>query len=474
MNPQLSRLTSLVRGLNPASDLGPRITSFSNFDSDSMKTSTGAPMTSDSSRRRFLRGAGIASAASLTIPNFLWSTQTLANSIANKDVSCIFIWTLGGTSHHDTLDPKPKASDGVRGPFSVINTAVPGVQFTEICPRLAKELNRFSLMRSWNPKNAGHGVADQWCMSGRNINPTLTYPCIGSVVSHQKGFKSALPPFIQLGSYVDRTFQGGTAGVLGLEHSPFEIHAEANVEKFSVRDITPPLNMDLGRVERRRAVLAKLDHLQRTAEKQPSAFDAMDEHYKTAFKMITAPETKKAFDLGSESSQTRDGYGRTAFGQRLLLARRLVESGVRFVTVSDPGWDNHTDCFNALKQHRMPQIDQALPELLIDLEQRGLLDSTLVVWMTDFGRTPKINPAIGRDHWASAGFVVMAGAGVPGGLVIGETDAEGGVPKSQEYFTESIVATMYHKLGLPLDLTVQANDGRPVRLLEGEPVKEWV
>jgi uncharacterized protein (DUF1501 family) len=232
--------------------------------------------------------------------------------------------------------------------------------------------------------------------------------------------------------------------------------------------------MDVGRVERRRDVLAQIDHLQRKAERQPVAFDAMDEHYKTAFNMITAPETKKAFDIGSEDKVLRDGYGRSAFGQRLLLARRLVESGVRFVTVSDPGWDNHQDCFNALKNTRMPQIDQAIPQLLIDLEQRGMLDTTLVVWMTDFGRTPKINSASGRDHWASAGFAMMAGAGVPGGLVIGETDAEGGAPKTQEYLTENIVATIYHKLGLPLDLTVTASDGRPIRLIEGEPIKEWV
>ncbi len=351
---------------------------------------------------------------------------------------------------------------------------MPGVRFTEVCPRLAKELNRFSVLRSWNPKNAGHGVADQWCMSGRNINPSLVYPCIGSVISHQKGFKSALPPFVQLGSYVDRTFQGGTAGVLGLEHGPFEIAAEANVDKFSVRDITPPLNMDLGRIDRRRSVLAKLDNLQRQADLQPKAFDALDEHYKTAFNMITAPETKQAFDIGSEDPKLRDAYGRTAFGQRLLLARRLIQSGVRFVTVTDPGWDNHQDCFNALKNHRMPQIDQGLPQLLIDLENQGLLETTLVVWMTDFGRTPKINSASGRDHWATAGFVVMAGAGVPGGMVLGETDAEGGVPISHEYFTEHVVATIYHKLGLPLDLTVTANDGRPVRLIEGDPIREWI
>ena len=426
------------------------------------------------SRRGFLNAVGVGSLG-LTVPQFLWQTQALANSgQAKRDVNCIFIWTQGGTSHHDTLDPKPRASEGVRGPLAAINTAVPGVQFTEICPRLAKELGRFSLMRSWNPKNAGHGAADQWCMSGRPHSPTVAYPCIGSVISHEKGFKSPLPPFIQLGNHVDRTFQGGTPGILGLEHGPFEIHAEANVDKFSVRDITPPLNIDLGRIDRRRDILTKLDQMQRRADTQPIAFDAMDEHYKTAFKMITAPETKRAFDIGSEDGALRDQYGRTSFGQRMLLARRLVESGVRFVTVSDPGWDHHTDCFNGIKTHRMPQVDQALPQLLIDLEQRGLLETTLVVWMTDFGRTPKINPASGRDHWATAGFVVMAGAGVPGGLVIGETDAEGGAPKSQEYFTENIVATMYHKLGLPLDLTVQASDGRPVRLIEGEPVREWI
>jgi hypothetical protein len=415
------------------------------------------------------------STAACSLPWFVSSTQALANGgLATGDVQCIFIWTLGGTSHHDTLDPKPHAAEGVRGPFRAIPTAVPGIQFAEVCPRLAAELKRFSVLRSWNPQNAGHGVADQWCMSGRHPNPSLTYPCVGSVVSHQYGFKSALPPFVQLGSYVDRTFHGGTPGILGLEHGAFEIHAEANVDQFTVRDITPPLNMELTRVVRRQTILATINQLQRTADLQPAAYDALDQHYQAAFNMITAPETKRAFDIGSEPASLRDQYGRTALGQRLLLARRLVQAGVRFVTVSDPGWDNHQDCFNALKKHRMPQIDQGLPQLLVDLDEKGLLDKTLVVWMTDFGRTPKINSASGRDHWASAGFVVMAGAGVPGGLVIGETDAEGAAPAKNEYFTEQVVATIYHKLGLPLDLTVTAPDGRPIRLIEGEPVKEWI
>jgi hypothetical protein len=430
--------------------------------------------------RRSLLKIGSLGGLSLTLPTLLRHKAAQAKEAALKDkkpardINCIFIWTLGGTSHHDTLDPKPNGPALVKGPFGAIDTAVPGVQFSEICPRLAQELGRYSLLRSWNPKNGSHGFADQYCMSGRTPNPAVAYPCMGSVISHQQGFKSALPPFVQLGGFVDRTFNGGTSGVLGLEHSPFEIPAEANVDKFNVRDITPPLNMEMSRVDRRKQMLASIDNLQRRAERQPAAYDALDEHYKAALNMITAPETKRAFDIGSEDPKLRDRYGRTAIGQRLLLSRRLIQAGVRFVTVSDNAWDNHQDCFNALKNGLVPPIDRAIPELLIDLEQQGLLDSTLVVWMTDFGRTPKINSASGRDHWASAGFVVAAGAGIPGGLVIGATDEEGGFPTASEYHTEHVVATIYQKLGLPLDLTVTASDGRPIRLIEGEPIREWI
>ncbi|MCY2962859.1 MAG: DUF1501 domain-containing protein [Planctomycetota bacterium] len=423
-------------------------------------------------RRSFLQ-IGSLGGLGLTLPLLLKHQANAAEKGSAKEINCIFVWTLGGTSHHDTFDPKPEAPVSVKGPFGVIDTTVPGVKFTEICPKMAQELNRFSLLRSWNPKNGSHGFADQYCMSGRLPNPSLAYPCVGSVISQQQGFKSALPPFIQLGAYVDRTFNGGTSGVLGLEHMPFEIHSDANDPKFSVRDITPPLNMESKRVDRRKQMLASIDALQRKADLQPKAFDAVDEHYKAALNMITAPETKRAFDLASEDAKLRDSYGRNRFGQRMLLARRLVQSGVRFVTVSDPSWDNHQDCFNALKTGLMPAVDQGLPALLADLEQQGMLDTTLVVWMTDFGRTPKINSASGRDHWATAGFVVMAGAGIPGGTVIGATDDQGSAPSQNEYTTEQVVATIYHKLGLPLDLVVQASDGRPIRLIEAEPVREW-
>lgn len=391
-----------------------------------------------------------------------------------RDVNCILIWTHGGTSHHDTFDPKPQAPVSVRGEFGVIDTATPGIVFSEILPQMAQHQKRFALLRGWNPENGSHGSADQWVMSGRKFNQAVAYPCYGSVISYYKGFRNAMPPFIQLGSSLDRRFGGGTAGVLGIEHNPFELLADPSATNFTVRDITPPQGIGGDRIGRRRQLLSQVDALQQSAELQPAAFEALDEHYKAAFDMITAPETKQAFSLDDESAGLRDSYGRTRFGQSLLLARRLVESGVRFVTVTDGGWDTHQNNFKSLKESRIPPVDQALPQLLIDLEERGLLDSTLVCWLTDFGRTPTVNSASGRDHWASAGFAIMAGAGVPGGHVLGETDPEGGKVTKDEYHSADIAATVYAKLGLPLDLIATAPDGRPVRLIEGKVIREWM
>lgn len=422
-------------------------------------------------RRSFLQIGGLAGLG-LTLPNWLALRQAHGAPNSN-DVNCILIWSQGGVSHHDTLDPKPNAPVSVKGEFNVIDTAVPGVKFTEICPTLAKTLDKYAVLRGWNPRNGSHGTADQWVMSGRNFNPAVPYPCYGSVVSYFKGFKSAMPPFIQLGSSVDRRFGGGSSGVLGLEHNPFEVLADPNTDKFTVRDITPPSGVTMERIDRRRRMLASVDRLQRAVDLQPEAFEALDEHYKTALQMITAPETKKAFAIEQEDAATREAYGRNKFGQSCLLARRLIESGVRFVTVTDGGWDTHANNFKSLKDSRIPPVDKALPQLLLDLEQRGLLGNTLVCWLSDFGRTPKVNSASGRDHWATAGFAVMAGAGVPGGHVLGSTDDEGGFVTKDEYGSEDIAATVYSKLGIPVELIAQSIDGRPVRLIEGKPIKEW-
>lgn len=431
--------------------------------------------------RRGMLQIGSLAGLGVTLPGFLAARSAQAANSAikettasTKDVNCILIWTQGGTSHHDTFDPKPNAPVSVKGEFGVIPTAIPGVQFTEILPNMARELKRYALLRSWNPENGSHGVADQFAMSGRKFNAALHYPTYGSVMSWHRGFRTALPPFVQLGSSIDRRFGGGSAGILGLEHNPFEILADPNAKGFNVRDISFPNGVSSDRVDRRKRMLTAIDSLQRQADVQAKAFDALDESFKTAFNMITAPETKAAFQIEEESETLRDSYGRHKFGQSCLLARRMIESGVRFVTITDGGWDTHADNFKSLKNNRIPPIDQGLPALLADLSDRGLLDSTLVVWLTDFGRTPVINSASGRDHWASAGFAIMAGAGIPGGSVLGATDDEGSRPVRDEYLTADIAVTIYEKLGIPSDVIARAPDGRPVRLVEGHPIREWM
>ena len=434
---------------------------------------TGSSVDCDRVSRRSFVQVGALAGLGVSLPMALAAKKANAAN-AGSGVNCILIWTRGGTSHHDTFDPKPDAPVSVKGEFSFIDTAIPGVKYTEVCPTFAKEAKRFALLRGWNPKNGSHGTADQYVMSGRNFNQAVRYPTYGSVVSHELGFKSAMPPFMQLGTEVDQRFGGGSPGILGLEHGPFVIAADPSQDEFTVRDISPPKGISPERIDRRRKMLARIDQLQRQAELQPAAFEALDVNYKTAFEMITAPETKGAFDLAKEDAKLREAYGKNRFGQSCLLARRLIEAGVRFVTVTDGAWDTHQNNFNSLKDRLMPRVDQGLPQLLADLEDRGLFSTTLVLWLTDFGRTPQINAASGRDHWASAGFAIAAGAGVPGGTVLGATDGDGGNVTKDEYLTEDIATTLYAKLGLPTDLIAHAPDGRPVRLIEGRLIEEWM
>ena len=214
------------------------------------------------------------------------------------------IWTHGGTSHHDTLDPKPNAPASVRGEFGAINTAIPGVQFSEICPSMAAQAKRFAVLRGWNPKNGAHGLADAWMLSGRPYNPAVTYPCYGSVISRVKGFRNALPPYVQLGDAMDHRFNGGTAGILGLEHNPFLVTADPNAERLNVRDITPPSGITSRRVNFRKRMLGAIDRLERHATIQPAAYHALDEHYKTALNMITGPgRPKRALPAGEGRSR---------------------------------------------------------------------------------------------------------------------------------------------------------------------------
>jgi hypothetical protein len=388
-----------------------------------------------------------------------------------RDLNCILIWTQGGTSHIDSIDPKPEANADIRGEFSTISTALPGVQFTELMPHFAKRLGQFSVLRNLNPRNGSHSVADAIMLSGKPFNQTITYPCFGSVIAKERGKRNSLPPFIQLGSNVDRRMRGGLAGYLGIEHNPFEVPGDPNSESYTVRDVTPPGGLSLARFEQRRKALSLLDTLPRKAEQNAGALEATDKFYQNAFEIISSPQTKKAFDLSAEKPQTRDAYGRHYFGQSCLLARRLVESGARFVTVSDGGWDTHSSNFKTLRT-KLPPVDQGIPALIDDLQQRGLLDTTLVVWMTDFGRTPVINANAGRDHSSTASYICMAGIGTPAGSIIGKTDATATRTEDGEYYAHDVAATIYSKLGIPLDTSHVAPDGRPIWLCDGEPIKE--
>ena len=424
----------------------------------------------EQSRRSFLLQVGALGGLGITLDSFLRSRAAVGAAPA-RDMNCILIWTRGGTSHHDTLDPKPEAKADVRGDFGVIDTALPGVQFTDQMPNFAKNVGAFTVMRNLNPQNGSHGTADAIMMSGRKFNPALTYPCYGSVVAREKGYHQNMPPFVQVGTHVDRRFGGGLAGYLGIGYNAFELPGDPSAENFIVRDVTPPGDVSLARVDRRREALKKIDRLQRNLEKQPDALLAIDDYYQNAFSMVTSAATQKAFDLKQEDPKIRDAYGRTNLGQSCLLARRLIEAGTRFVTVTSGSWDTHQDNFKLLK-NLLPPLDQGFPTLVNDLRDRGLLETTLVVWLTDFGRTPIINSAAGRDHWSTATTMCMAGGGTPAGMVLGKTDDIGAKPVDKEYYPPHLAATIYTKLGIPLDTVHVTPDGRPIVLCEGTPIPE--
>ncbi len=428
------------------------------------------------SRRRFLQVGGL-STLGLTLPGFLrlQHLATAAGAPAKKNVQCILLWMQGGPSHVDTLDPKPDAPVEIRGEFGTIPTTLPGVRLVEHLPYLAKQTDKFSIIRGHDPKNGSHGTADHLMMSGHKFNPSLPFPCFGSVVARERGYRDGMFPFVQLGRYIDRRFNGGVAGFLGDPYNPFEVGEDANAPNFQVRDLSVASDAARTRLERRFGMLTELDKYQKTVEESAQVVQARDVFYEKAHSLITSPAAKRAFDLKQEPDRVREGYGRNPFGQSCLLARRLIEAGVHFVTVTDGGWDTHQDNFKSLKGRLLPRLDRGYAALLQDLHDRGLLENTLVVWFGDFGRTPKINPSAGRDHWASAGVACMGGGGVKMGEVVGATNPMGEFVVDSPVAPQDLAATIYHALGIPLHTWYRSQDGRPIELVpEGKPVRQLV
>ncbi len=424
------------------------------------------------SRRNFLRVGGL-SALGLSLPEFLRAKAATAPN--GKEVSCILLWLQGGISHIDSFDPKPEAPAEIRGEFGVISTNVPGINVCDPLPMLAQHQDKYSILRSLNPKNGSHGVADAYMMTGHPFSPALTFPSFGAVVSKEKGDRNSMPPYVQVGTAIDQRFGGGVAGFLGDQYNPFVLPGDASSPGFTVRDVSLTNGLNRERFERRMKVLDTVDTWQQKFEAAAPAIDATDIFYKKAYSLITAPRAKKAFDLSTEDPKMRDRYGRHSLGQGCLLARRLIDAGVRFVTVTDGGWDTHQNNFVSLRNRLLPRLDSALSALLQDLSDRGTLDSTLVVTLSDFGRTPKINPSAGRDHWSTAGIALLAGGGIAPGRAVGQTNALAELPTEAPYYTEDLAATIYHSLGIPLDTTHQTPDGRPVRInYEGRLIRELV
>jgi hypothetical protein len=423
------------------------------------------------SRRSFLQ-VGALSAMGLSLSQFM-KLRAETPPAKRKQVNCILMWMQGGPSHIDSFDPKPEAPAEIRGEFGTIPTTLPGVRVAEHLPRLAKLTDLYSIIRGHDPKNGSHGVADHLMMSGHKFNPALPFPCFGSVVAKERGYVGGMLPFVQMGRNVDRRFNGGIAGFLGDQFNPFEVAEDPNAAAFRVRDLSLAGNDERKRLDRRYAMLTDMDRYQKNIEESAELVKARDEFYEKAHGLITSPVAKRAFDIAAEPEKTRELYGRTQFGQSCLVARRLIEAGVQFVTVTDGGWDTHQNNFQSLKTRLLPRIDAGFSALLSDLQTRGMLESTLVVWFGDFGRTPKINPSAGRDHWSTAGVACIAGGGLKGGQIVGSTN------QFAEYVTDSpvspqdLAATIYTALGIPLHTWYKTQDGRPIELCpEGRPVRQ--
>jgi len=406
-------------------------------------------------RRDFLR---IGSLGALGI-----SLDGLLRAGAQRDISCILLWQSGGCGHLDTFDLKPDAPKEIRGEFKPISTNVPGIQICEHLPFTAKQADKFTILRSMKSRENNHERAINYLLTGYLPLPTLEFPSVGSVISKELGSRNGLPPYVA----VPNTFPSYGAGYLGGSYNPF-IAGDPNVSGYQARDLTLPADVDWTRVGNRNFLLKQMDAKFRAIEASTD-MAAMDSFYQKAYDLLKSPAARKAFDIGAEPESLRERYGRTPVGQGALLARRLVESGVRFVTVAK-GWlnyDTHGDNFNAMKKALLPEFDRAFAGLLEDLHERGMLDTTLVIAMGEFGRTPKVNEAAGRDHHSKAWSIALAGAGIPGGRVLGATDKNGVQVTDLPVEPEDLLFTIYTLFGVDPAREYQTPIGRPVKPVNG-------
>jgi hypothetical protein len=401
-----------------------------------------------------------------------------AATLPKSDLRCIFIWLDGGPSHYETFDPKPDAPTEIRGEFKTIPTSVPGVHFSEYMTKLAKTFDKFTVVRSIAHKQNNHGAGNHYLMTGRptpvpvGCGAFVTFhPSFGSVVSHFRGADKGLPAYVT----TPRMSRSGGPNFLGAEHSPFVISNDPNSAGFRVRDVSVPKDIAEGRAKSRTALRASLDNLKRIGDavaEDPAL--GFDEYYAQSYDLINSAEAQAAFDIEKEPEKTRERYGRNEFGQRLLMARRLTEVGVPFVTVYSGGWDDHRTLFKNFKDGKAEKIDTGVSALIDDLYERGTLNNTMVFLLGEFGRTPKVNKDSGRDHWSFAMSVLCAGGGIPGGQIVGATDVKGYYANDNVYAPEDFAASLYTKMGIDPTTVLYDQASRPVQLVNnGRLIKEW-
>ena len=408
----------------------------------------------------------------LSLPALLNLQANAANGKQAKVKSCIFIMLEGGPSHIDMWDLKPAAPAEIRGPFNPISTSVPGTQIGEILPHCSKIVDKFAILRSHSHRDNAHQTGRHWVLTGyppnfpdgqaRGIPFNDHYPSLGSIISRELGHRGAVPPYIE----VPEPMGPGGPGFYGPQYAPFTVETDPVDPAFEVRDLNTAEGIDAERFNRRNALLKQADELGAGGKSSGKA-TTLKTYYEKALQLVTSPEAKKAFRIQDEDDKVRHRYGLTSIGQCSLLGRRLVEAGARFIGISHGSWDTHVDNFTGHQKALVPPTDQAFSALVEDLEQRGLLDETLVVMMGEMGRTPRINKDAGRDHWSMCQTVIFAGGGTKKGIVIGASDKTASYPTTTPYSIQDLLHTILSQMGINPGKLYPDQLGRPVPLVNG-------
>lgn len=424
------------------------------------------------SRRRMLHVGGSGLLGGLGLPALLQMQAEASTAKPARAKACIFLQLEGGPSHIDLWDMKPEAPSEIRGPFRPISTVVPGTQISELLPLCAKVVDKMTILRSHSHKDNAHQTGRHWITTGyppsfadgqaKGVPFNELYPSIGSIVARELGKGGDVPPYIEM----PNALGAGGPGFYGSTYAPFTIQNDPVQPDFSVRDLSVPRSVHPERLALRQRLLAGTEQLAPGGQVTARP-DALTDYYSQAMELVTSPRAREAFHIQSESAPMRERYGYTSIGQCALLARRLVEAGCRFIGIDHGSWDTHFDNFTSLEKALVPPTDRAVSALLSDLDERGLLDDTLVVVMGEMGRTPRINNDAGRDHWSACQTVILAGGGIRRGVVVGASDETASYPTTQPYGVQDLLRTIFHLLGIDADKMYTTPLGRPVQIVNG-------